>query len=70
MYRRHWERTEKQTVSTDKFSGAVIHPTTGKVITQYKELSNDIELRDVWTTAFGKEFGNTGDTADELLLLM
>lgn len=36
----------------------VIHPTIGKIITQYKELSRDPALREIWTTAFGKEFRN------------
>eukprot|EP00804_Cyclotella_cryptica_P022477 CCRYP_015112-RA/>CCRYP_015112-RA protein AED:0.28 eAED:0.23 QI:0/0/0/1/0/0/2/0/681 len=36
----------------------VVHPTTGETITSYKKLIACPLLRDVWTTAFGKEFGN------------
>eukprot|EP00804_Cyclotella_cryptica_P016363 CCRYP_009915-RA/>CCRYP_009915-RA protein AED:0.19 eAED:0.12 QI:0/0/0/1/0/0/2/0/920 len=36
----------------------VVHPTTGETITPYKKLNACPLLRDVWTTAFGKEFGN------------
>ena len=49
---------ESQDYDITHFCAPVIHPMTGKVITQYKELSRDIELSNVWTTAFGKEFGN------------
>eukprot|EP00804_Cyclotella_cryptica_P028204 CCRYP_011045-RA/>CCRYP_011045-RA protein AED:0.18 eAED:0.15 QI:0/0/0/1/1/1/2/0/1234 len=34
----------------------VVHPTTGETITSYKKLIACRLLRDVWTTAFGKEF--------------
>eukprot|EP00804_Cyclotella_cryptica_P013526 CCRYP_017242-RB/>CCRYP_017242-RB protein AED:0.48 eAED:0.48 QI:0/0/0/1/1/1/2/0/137 len=34
----------------------VVHPTTGETITSYKKLIACPLLRDVWTTAFGKEF--------------
>ena len=40
------------------YCAPVIHPVTGKIITQYRELSRDPTLSEVWTTAFGKEFGN------------
>eukprot|EP00804_Cyclotella_cryptica_P022286 CCRYP_018107-RA/>CCRYP_018107-RA protein AED:0.34 eAED:0.44 QI:0/0/0/1/0/0/3/0/606 len=36
----------------------VVHPTTGETITSYKKLIACPLLQDVWTTAFGKEFGN------------
>eukprot|EP00804_Cyclotella_cryptica_P004885 CCRYP_004953-RA/>CCRYP_004953-RA protein AED:0.21 eAED:0.22 QI:0/0/0/1/0.5/0.33/3/0/1060 len=35
-----------------------VHPTTGETITSYKKLIACPLLRDVWTPAFGKEFGN------------
>ena len=36
----------------------MVHPTTGETITSYKKLIACPLLWDVWTTAFGKEFGN------------
>ena len=36
----------------------MIHPTTGDIITKYRKLENDPETREVWTTAFVKEFGS------------
>ena len=50
--------TGNQDYDITHFCAPVIHPTTSKVITQYKELSRDPALSEVWTTAFGKEFGN------------
>ena len=47
-----------QSEQATHFCAPVIHPSTGEVITQYKKLAKDPTLRDVWTTAFGKEFGN------------
>jgi hypothetical protein len=40
----------------EEFCGPVIHPTTGAIITKYQKLMKDPELKDVWTTASGKEF--------------
>ena len=31
---------------------------TGESITSYKKLARDPLLREIWTTAMGKEFGN------------
>eukprot|EP00804_Cyclotella_cryptica_P000699 CCRYP_000983-RA/>CCRYP_000983-RA protein AED:0.36 eAED:0.37 QI:0/0/0/1/1/1/5/0/509 len=47
----------------------VVHPTTGETITSYKKLIACPLLRDVWTTAFGKEFGNLaqGDKKTEYM---
>eukprot|EP00804_Cyclotella_cryptica_P017050 CCRYP_003285-RA/>CCRYP_003285-RA protein AED:0.19 eAED:0.21 QI:0/0/0/1/1/1/2/0/900 len=42
----------------DHMCAGVVHPTTGKTITSYKKLITCPLLREVWTTAFGKEFGN------------
>ena len=41
----------------EHFCAPVIHPSTGKMITKYAELANDPEMREIWTTAFGKEWG-------------
>jgi hypothetical protein len=42
----------------EHFASPVIHPVTGATITRYQKLVKDPLLRDIWTTAFGKEFGN------------
>ena len=36
----------------------MIHPVTGESITQYKKLQRDPLLKELWATAWGKEFGN------------
>jgi hypothetical protein len=35
----------------------VVHPVTGENITKYQKLAKDPVTSEVWTTAFGKEFG-------------
>ena len=40
------------------FCSPVIHPTTGELITSYKRLAKDPELKEVWETGFGKEWGS------------
>jgi hypothetical protein len=42
----------------EHFASPVIHPVTGATITRYQKLVKDPLLRDTWTKAFGKEFGN------------
>eukprot|EP00978_Attheya_sp_CCMP212_P012262 scaffold30472_cov37-Attheya_sp.AAC.1 len=41
----------------EHFCAPVIHPTSGDIITSYKKLARDPELKEVWQTAFGKEWG-------------
>eukprot|EP00804_Cyclotella_cryptica_P030315 CCRYP_011859-RA/>CCRYP_011859-RA protein AED:0.28 eAED:0.28 QI:0/0/0/1/1/1/2/0/557 len=41
----------------EHFANPVVHPTTGKTISEYEELATDPILWDTWTTAFGKELG-------------
>jgi hypothetical protein len=41
----------------EHFCAPVIHPTSGEIISSYKKLSKDPELKEVWQTAFGKEWG-------------
>ena len=41
--------------NVEHFYAPVIHPTTENLITKYTELAKDEEMREVWTTAFGKE---------------
>ena len=43
--------------NVEHFCAPVIHPTTGKLIKKYTELAKIEEMRDVWTTAFVKEWG-------------
>jgi hypothetical protein len=40
------------------FCAPVTHPTTGELITSYKELARDPITKEIWMDAFGKEFGN------------
>ena len=35
----------------------MVHPTTGKTISSYKKLMNDPATKEIWQTAFGKDFG-------------
>jgi hypothetical protein len=42
----------------EHFASPLIHPVTGATITRYQKLVKDPLLRDTWTKAFGKEFGN------------
>ena len=53
------------------------HPITGEAITKYKKQISIPEFTDVWTTAFGKEFGNraqgdnkTGEKGTNTLFVM
>ena len=60
-------KTIKETHSKENiqhFCAPVIHQKTGELITSYKRLSEDPELREVWGTGFGKEWGSLaqGDT--------
>eukprot|EP00978_Attheya_sp_CCMP212_P042176 scaffold252677_cov57-Attheya_sp.AAC.2 len=41
----------------EHFCAPVIHPTSGDIITSYKKLARDPELKEVWQTSFGKEWG-------------
>ena len=45
-------------VDVEHFCAPVVHPITGETITQYRKLKDDPATKDVWNTAFGKEFGN------------
>ena len=59
------------------YCAPVIHPTTGEIITKYSKLANEPETREVWTTAFGKEFGSiaqgeniTGAKGTDILFIL
>jgi hypothetical protein len=47
----------KPAINIDHFCAPVVHPITGETITKYQKLARDPITREVWTTAFGKEFG-------------
>ena len=42
----------------EHFCSPVVHRETGETITNYRKLIKDPLYREVWMTAFGKEFGN------------
>ena len=48
--------TEDDTAMSMHYCAPAIHPETKEVITSYKKLIKDTIMRDVWETAFGKEF--------------
>ena len=54
----HSSGGEGQDVNIEHMCALVIHPVTGECISSYKKLARDPLLRDTWTTALGKEFGN------------
>jgi hypothetical protein len=39
------------------FASPMVHLTTGKTITSYKQLMHDPKTAEVWQMAFGKDFG-------------
>jgi len=43
----------------------MVHPMTGKTITSYKWLMNDIETAEIWKTKFGKDFGGMAQGDDK-----
>ena len=51
-------------VDIDHFCAPVVHPVTGETITKYKMLVNDPVTREIWSRAFGKEFGNLAQGDD------
>ena len=52
-------------IDIEHFCNGVQHPVTGETITKYKKLINIPQMREVWTTAFGKEFGNLAQGDDK-----
>ena len=39
-------------------AAGVVHPKTKRTLTKFRELAKDPDMREVWTTAFGKEIGS------------
>ena len=61
----------------EHFCAGVVHPETGETITSYKKLIADPITYDVWSRAFGKEFGSlaqgdnlTGEKGTNCLYVM
>jgi hypothetical protein len=52
-------------VDIEHFCNGVQHPVSGATITKYKQLIHIPQMREVWTTAFGKEFGNLAQGDDK-----
>jgi len=53
-------RTDNGTTSTFDFQQVatpMVHPTTGEMISSYKQLMHDPDTAKIWQTAFGKNFG-------------
>ena len=48
---------ENYDVDIEHFCASVVHPVTGETITQYRKLVKDPITREVWSAAFGKEWG-------------
>ena len=47
-----------QAIDIEHFCAPVIHPITGETISKYRTLAKDPATREIWTTAWGKEWGN------------
>ena len=45
-------------LNLEHYCAPLMHPTAGEIIIKYSKLANDPETIEVWTTAFGKEFGS------------
>ena len=52
-------------VEIEHFCAPVIHPITGETITKYQKLVKDPVTHDIWSTSFGKEFGNMDQGDDK-----
>ena len=70
-------RTSRYDVDIEHFCAPVVHPVTGKTISNYKTLARDPITRETWTTALGKEFGNiaqgdhkTGEKGTDCVFVM
>ena len=44
-------------VNNEHLCNGVVHPDTGKTITQYNKLNKKPTMMKIWTTAFGKKYG-------------
>ena len=49
---------QNTTTQLEHLCETLIHLVTGEYITNYKKLAKDPATREVWTTGFGKEWGN------------
>ena len=51
-------------VDIEEYCNAAIHPVTGEHITNYMKLKKDPATTNVWSRAFGKEFGGLAQGDD------
>ena len=52
-------------MNIEHFCSQVVHPVTVKTISKYQKLMNDPILKDIWSTAFGKDFENGVQEGDK-----
>ncbi len=52
-----WPKEKTNATNLEHLAMPMVHPTTGEIITIYKKLMHDPAMRDIWQTAFGKDFG-------------
>ena len=57
--------TGTDSIDIGHFCTLVVHPTTGGTITSYRKLVKYEEVKETWTTGFGKEFGNLAQEDDK-----
>ena len=50
--------TNNNNLDIEHFCAPVVHPVPGETITNYKKLQADPILQELWSRAWGKEFGN------------
>eukprot|EP00804_Cyclotella_cryptica_P020493 CCRYP_019412-RA/>CCRYP_019412-RA protein AED:0.05 eAED:-0.04 QI:0/0/0/1/0/0.5/2/0/1372 len=63
------ENTSPYDVDVEHFCAGVQHPVTKETITNYKTLIKLPGMHDIWTTAFGKEFGNLAQGTNTLFVM-
>jgi hypothetical protein len=52
-------------INFEHFTNPMVHPVTGKTISSYHKLMNDLAMAEVWQTAFGKDFGGMAQRDNE-----
>lgn len=64
-------------IAIKHFYAPVVHPITGKTISKYPTLAKDPATREIWTSAWGKEWNSmaqgdkkTGETGTNSILIL